>query len=56
MGGLIHNLGKLIMLETLVDDYALEWMTGFSSVERLSEEQHMFSFTHDKVGGQLLSK
>jgi putative nucleotidyltransferase with HDIG domain len=56
MGGLIHDLGKLIMLETFVDDYALEWMTGFSSEERLSEELHMFSFTHDKVGGQLLSK
>ncbi len=56
MGGLIHDIGKLIMLETFVDDYSLDWMIKFSNEERLHRELHMFSFTHDKVGGQLLRK
>jgi len=57
MGGLIHDIGKLIMLETFVADYATEyWMTKFSSEEMLREELQMFSFTHDTVGGQLLTK
>jgi len=56
MGGLIHDIGKLIMLETFNDDYSTEsWMTLFGS-ELLSEELEMFSFTHDLVGGQLLQK
>ncbi|MEE4164590.1 MAG: HDOD domain-containing protein [Desulfocapsaceae bacterium] len=55
MGGLIHDIGKLIMLETFDDDYAVEqWMTTFSSEELLLEEKKTFSFTHDQVGGQLL--
>lgn len=57
MGGLIHDIGKLIMLETFSDDYAVEhWMTKFSSDEILHDELGMFSFTHDQVGGQLLRK
>ena len=57
MGGLIHDIGKLIMLETFSDDYAAEdWMTRFSNEEILHDELGMFSFTHDLVGGQLLSK
>ena len=57
MGGLIHDIGKLIMLETFSDDYAVEhWMTKFSSDEILHDELGMFSFTHDQVGGQLLSE
>jgi putative nucleotidyltransferase with HDIG domain len=57
MGGLIHDIGKLIMLETFADDYVPErWMTTFSSKESLQEELEMFSFTHDMLGGQLLSK
>ena len=57
MGGLIHDIGKLIMLETFIDDYAVEhWMTRFSNEEILHDELAMFSFTHDQVGGQLLSK
>ena len=55
MGGLIHDTGKLIMLETFSDDYAVEhWMTKFSDEEMLHNELQMFSFTHDLVGGQLL--
>lgn len=56
MGGLIHDIGKLIMLETFVDDYALDWMIKISNEKMLHDELHMFSFTHDKVGGQLLRK
>jgi len=57
MGGLIHDIGKLIMLETFSDDYAVEhWMTKFSNKEILHNELGMFSFTHDQVGGQLLRK
>ena len=52
MGGLIHDIGKLIMLETFADDYALDWMTRFSSEQIRHDELHMFSFTHDEVGGR----
>lgn len=56
-GGLLHDIGKLIMLETFADDYAPDrWMTTFSSAEMLDEELQMFSFTHDLVAGQLLRK
>jgi putative nucleotidyltransferase with HDIG domain len=57
MGGLIHDIGKLIMLETFADDYALErWMATLSDEETLHDELQMFSFTHDMLGGQLLRK
>jgi putative nucleotidyltransferase with HDIG domain len=57
MGGLIHDIGKLIMLETFAVDYSPEeWMTKISDEEVLSDELNMFSFTHDIVGGQLLRK
>lgn len=57
MGGLIHDIGKLIMLETFADDYDLErWMTKVSNEETLHEELQFFSFTHDILGGQLLKK
>ena len=56
MGGLIHDIGKLIMLETFADDYALDWMLSFSGEHMRDDELRMFSFTHDKVGGDLLRK
>ncbi len=57
MGGLLHDLGKLIMLQTFTDDYAPErWMTTFSNADSLHEELRMFSFTHDMLGGRLLQK
>lgn len=56
MGGLIHDIGKLIMLETFADDYALDWMISFSSEQMRQEELQLFSFSHDKVGGHLLRK
>ena len=56
MGGLLHDIGKLIMLETFADDYALDWMLSFSSKQLRDDELHTFSFTHDRVGGHLLRK
>lgn len=56
MGGLIHDIGKLIMLETFADDYALDWMLSFSGEQLRNDELRMFSFTHDMVGGDLLRK
>jgi putative nucleotidyltransferase with HDIG domain len=57
VGGLLHDIGKLIMLETFADDYEFDsWMAKFSTAEMLHKELQMFSFTHDMLGGQLLRK
>lgn len=57
MGGLIHDIGKLIMLETFYDEYAVEdWMTRLSNGTMLHDELAMFSFTHDLIGAQLLKQ
>ncbi len=57
MSGIIHDIGKLIMLETFADDYEPDrWMTTFSNEQGLHQELQMFAFTHDILGGQLLRK
>ncbi len=57
MGGLIHDIGKLIMLQTFTEDYAPEqWMSELSNEHTLHEELQIYSFTHDILGGQLLKK
>jgi len=57
IGGLLHDIGKLIMLDTFTEGYALDrWMTTFSTAESLQEELQMFSFSHDQLGGRLLKK
>lgn len=57
MGGLIHDVGKLIMLETFDDDYDTQlWMTRYSDEKMLEEENKAFSFTHDQIGGQLMEE
>ena len=57
MGGIIHDIGKLIMLETFTADYVPQrWMAGLSNEQTLYEELQIFSFTHDILGGQLLEK
>lgn len=57
MGGLLHDIGKLVMLETFYDDYQVDnWMLNYSSEELLGDELEMFSFTHDQIGGQLLQQ
>ena len=55
MAGLIHDIGKLVMLLTFKDEYAPEeWMTSFSTKERLATEQQLFAFNHASLGEQLL--
>ncbi len=57
IGGLIHDIGKLIMLEIYRSGYAVEyWMTKCCDKELLQDELEAFLFTHDQVGGQLLEK
>jgi putative nucleotidyltransferase with HDIG domain len=57
MAGLIHDIGKLVMLLTFGDEYAPEqWMSPFSTEERLAAEQRLFAFNHATVGGQLLGQ
>lgn len=57
MGGLIHDVGKLIMLQTFEGAYLPEeWMAHFSKEEILNKELERFSFTHDMLGGALLQK
>lgn len=56
MGGFIHDIGKLIMLEIFAGDYELDWMARFSNEEILHDELQVFSFTHDIVGAELLKK
>jgi putative nucleotidyltransferase with HDIG domain len=55
--GLIHDVGKLIILKSFENDYLPQkWMTELSNEENLHNELQLFSFTHDMVGGQLLEK
>ncbi|MBM9604323.1 HDOD domain-containing protein [Desulfopila inferna] len=57
IGGLIHDIGKLAMLLTFPEEYSAEkWLSGFSSAEKLEEEQRLFGITHQEVGGRLLEK
>ncbi len=57
IGGLIHDIGKLAMLLTLSDEYAVEtWLTGFSTTEKLKKERELFGITHQEVAGKLLRK
>ncbi len=55
--GLIHDIGKLIILRSFEEEYLPQkWMTELSNEEILHDELQLFSFTHDMVGGQLLEK
>ncbi len=55
MAGLIHDIGKLVLLLTFENEYAPEqWMTSFSTQERLATEHLLFAFDHASLGGQLL--
>jgi putative nucleotidyltransferase with HDIG domain len=57
MAGLIHDVGKLIMLETFDDDYDIQlWLANFTDEKMLQEEYKTFSFTHDQIGGQLMEE
>ncbi len=57
MAGLIHDVGKLVMMQTFSEDYQPSlWMARLSVEDVLENEKKTFSFTHDEVGGQLLNK
>jgi putative nucleotidyltransferase with HDIG domain len=57
MGGLLHDIGKLVLFLALQDKYLPSvGMTSFSTGERLAEEKQRFSASHDIVGGRLLRK
>lgn len=55
MAGLIHDIGKLIMLETFSDDYDIQrWLVNYTDERMIEAEYRTFSFTHGQVGGQLM--
>jgi len=57
MGGLLHDIGKLVMFLALPDQYSpRDWMIPFTNGERLEEEKTKFSVSHDVVGARLLRK
>ena len=57
MGGLLHDIGKLILFLALPGRYQpAVWMTSFSTKERLADEKRIFSASHDVIGGRLLRK
>lgn len=57
MGGLLHDIGKLVLFLALPDKYLPSvGMTSFSTKERLAEEKQQFSVSHDIVGGRLLRR
>jgi putative nucleotidyltransferase with HDIG domain len=57
MGGLLHDIGKLVMFLALPDKYLPSvGMTSFSTKERLADERQSFSVSHDIVGGRLLRR
>jgi putative nucleotidyltransferase with HDIG domain len=57
MGGLLHDIGKLVMFLALPDQYfPRDWMVQFTNDNRLEEEKTKFSVSHDVVGARLLRK
>ena len=55
MAGLIHDLGKLVLLQTFGEEYGSQrWLQGCTSQERLAAERLEFAFDHAELGGQLL--
>lgn len=57
MAGLIHDIGKLVMLLTFGAEYdPTDWMVPYSTSDRLDAEQAHFGFNHAAVGGMLLQQ
>lgn len=55
-GGLIHDVGKLILFLTYIDTYSPEqWMTELSSQEKMRQEHTDFSLDHTEVALKLLT-
>jgi putative nucleotidyltransferase with HDIG domain len=57
IGGLLHDIGKLVMFLGLPEKYQpADRMSLFSTSERLAEEKQKFSVNHNIIGGRLLRK
>ena len=57
ISGLIHDIGKLVMLLSFQEDYVPEeWIVAFSSREKSIDENMIFSVEHGAVGSRLLKK
>lgn len=57
MAGLLHDLGKLVLLQTFGDDYlAGRWLNRCTGEGDLAAERLAFGFDHAAVGGRLLGQ
>jgi putative nucleotidyltransferase with HDIG domain len=57
MAGLLHDLGKLVLLQTFGDDYlAGRWLNRCTGEGDLAAERQAFGFDHAAVGGRLLGQ
>ena len=57
MAGLLHDLGKLVLLQTFGDDYlAGRWLNRCTDEGDLAAERLAFGFDHTTVGGRLLGQ
>ena len=57
IAGLIHDIGKLVMLMAFPDDYPiLQELSNPCNLDNSAEERSKFSIAHDKVGLQLAEK
>jgi putative nucleotidyltransferase with HDIG domain len=57
MGGLLHDIGKLVLFLAMPDKYLpVDRMISFSTEEHLADEKQKFSIGHDNVGGRLLKR
>ena len=57
VAGLIHDIGKLVMLMAFPTDYPiLQELSNPCNLDNSTEEQSKFAISHDKVGLQLAEK
>ncbi len=55
IGGLLHDIGKLVLLKVLQEDYILVLEKSKQEEKPLVEvEKHLLGFTHADMGGKLL--
>lgn len=57
IAGLIHDIGKLVMLMAFPNDYpVLQELSNPCNLDNCAEERAKYSITHDKVGLQLAER
>ncbi len=57
IGGLIHDIGKLILFLSYPDQYDTSlWMSGLSEEELMKQEMQAFSIDHPMAGAELLKR